>query len=732
MFTSLRIVLVASVIWSSACQAATIFSDDFQDGSYSNWSMSGNGYDAANYYYGNYSIRLDGLRQGEIAVSTAGYENVSLTMDLAALYLVTGDYCYAEYSTDGGASWNTAQWLGNGSDDGYFRTGTVSAGLDEKANLKLRFRAYTLYYNYCYGDNVSLTGTPVGGGGGGSVYDPLSGNGSVSRSALTYAFLTGSGTLNRINYSHYALPAQAANPANTFEGTLTLVGEASNGSAIEVGGDNNLQYYPDAEHLPEFEFEFVQHGTHFIPKTRGKIEGSHASWTYVLEPGRVWNENGDNGYSRVAMPFTLQERNNDCMWNGVLTFLFKDDGSVSDVAYQFAADTCAYMKVDFWGRLDAVYTPSTVTGAATLKSEYEQEVAGRMPVKPMSELATDYPGRGLITSNIGSDVTAAHMTIYGVAYNGVHYTGGCNTRYGTYPFCEVMNVPSYSTAKSVNGAYGLMRLEQKYAGNQRALGIDDYVSECTGSQWNAPTLENALDMATGNYNSSAAHADESAQTKIDNFFYVNSHAQKVSFACGYPYGTTPGTSFVYHTSDTYLLGRAMNTYYQTQAGSGADFYLDVLVEEVYQPLGLSPTTFTTLRTQDAASQPHTGFGMIYVRDDVVKLAELLSQQGGQIDSTQVLHAGMVSETLNLGAGGLNAGSSADRYNNGFWYFDLNQATTHNYGCGSATWVPYMSGYGGITVALFPNGAVYYHFSDNDELGWGKAAIELDKLSAMCP
>lgn len=724
--------LVVAGYWHAPASADTIFAEDFQDGEYGNWMLSGTGFDAANYYYGNYSMRLDGLRQGVIAVSSAGYEDVALSMDIAGLYLVYGDYCYAEFSLDGGASWNILRWLGDGSDDGYFRTGTLATGLDNNPDIQLRVRAYTLYYNYCYGDNISVTGSPTDGGDPPiDVYDSLDGSGNVTRTNLTYSFLTGSGTLALMDYSHYALPAEAANPVNTFEGTLTLSGEATGGNAVEVGGAGNLQYYPDAEHLPEFAFEFVQHGTHLIPKTRGKIEGTHASWAYVLEPGRVWNENGDGSFSRAALPFSLQERNNDCIWNGVLTFLFKDDGSVSDVAYQVAGDTCLYMKVNFWGRLDATYTPAAVAGSTVLKADYETEVARRMPVKPMSALAIDYPGSGVAPNNIGSDATAGQRAIYGVAVDGVHYTGGCETRYGTYPFCEVLDVPSYSVAKSVNAGYGLMRLEQKYAGTQRTLGIDEYVSECTGSQWDTPTFENALDMATGNFDSSVEHADESAQATIDDFFYVNTHAAKAGFACAYPNKAAPGTAFVYHTSDTYLLGRAMNVYYQAQAGPGADLYEDVLVKEIYEPLGLSPTTHTTLRTQDAAAQPHTGYGMILVRDDVVKLAEFLAQAEGRIGTEQILDSDMVQATLHLGNGGLPAGGSDDRYNNGFWYYDLDQAA-HDYGCSAATWVPYMSGYGGITVVLFPNGTTYYHFSDNGDLGWANAAVELDKIAPMCP
>ncbi len=35
----------------------------------------------------------------------------------------------------------------------------------------------------------------------------------------------------------------------------------------------------------------------------------------------------DGGYSRASLPFTLEERNANCMHNGVLTFLFKSDGT---------------------------------------------------------------------------------------------------------------------------------------------------------------------------------------------------------------------------------------------------------------------------------------------------------------------------------------------------------------------------------------------------------------------
>ena len=42
----------------------------------------------------------------------------------------------------------------------------------------------------------------------------------------------------------------------------------------------------------------------------------------------------------------------------------------------------------------------------------------------------------------------------------------------------------------------------------------------------------------------------------------------------------------------------------------------------------------------------------------------------------------------------------------------------------------MSGYGGITVALMPNGSSYYYFSDNNEFAWSATVKESNKLAPM--
>jgi hypothetical protein len=82
-----------------------------------------------------------------------------------------------------------------------------------------------------------------------------------------------------------------------------------------------------------------------------------------------------------------------------------------------------------------------VTNGATLKASHATEVANRLPTKPISALATDYPGSGVNISQFGSGITSQHMTFYGIIINGTNYVSGCNTRFGTYAFCDNMRHP---------------------------------------------------------------------------------------------------------------------------------------------------------------------------------------------------------------------------------------------------------------------------------------------------
>lgn len=74
------------------------------------------------------------------------------------------------------------------------------------------------------------------------------------------------------------------------------------------------------------------------------------------------------------------------------------------------------------------------------------------------------------------------------------------------------------------------------------------------------------------------------------------------------------------------------------------------------------------------------------------------------------------------------GAKPMKYQNGFWGQEFTSAD--NPASTSPFYVPFMSGYGGITVAMMPNGATYYYFSDNNEFSWSSAVAEATKLAPM--
>jgi len=96
-----------------------------------------------------------------------------------------------------------------------------------------------------------------------------------------------------------------------------------------------------------------------------------------------------------------------------------------------------------------------------------------------------------------------------------------------------------------------------------------------------------------------------------------------------------------------------------------------------------------------------------------------------------LHPGLLDASLQRDAsdrGITTGGPTPFHYNNGFWARDFSSAD--NAAFTSPFSVPFMSGFGGITVALMPNGSSYYVFSDNNEFAWRDVVTESDKLDSM--
>lgn len=549
---------------------------------------------------------------------------------------------------------------------------------------------------------------------------------------LTYETLMQAQTIAApSDLAEFSPAAGALPPSRVFAGRLSFRARADRTRSTLLHDDDRMTAGTSRWllALPAFDFEFVQAGDALIPLRRGPQPGRHRYWEYVLEPGRAWQEPGDHGLTRAAIPFALQERNASCLHYGVLTFLFGDAGTISQVAFQVSGETCLYLKFDLWGIAEASYAPGTPAEAAAVANAWAEEVRARLPLRPIERLRDDYPGADPAAFGSDTEVAAEDMTAYGFIIDGVHYAGGCRMRHGLHPFCDVLDLPSYSVAKSIFAGLALMRLEQQFPGAAREK-IADYVPECArAGGWDGVTFQHALDMATGRYRSAELWADEHAGYARQ-LYLAQTHARKIHHACtAFPRREAPGRRFVYQTGDTYVLGTALNAFVKRRLGREKDFYDDVVVADLWRPLALGPVMAYTLRSHDAVAQPFTGLGLVLHRDDVARIALWIANGRGVIGGRQLLDQRMLASALQRAPEdrGLVAIDARTRYQHGFYGHDVGP----DIGCAEPAWVSYLAGYGGIIVALLPNGTVYYYFSDGNSFRWRDAAVESDRIRSYC-
>ncbi|MGA2981670.1 MAG: hypothetical protein ABSD76_18915 [Terriglobales bacterium] len=578
--------------------------------------------------------------------------------------------------------------------------------------------------------------------------DPLSGNGRVNRSVLTYSQLFSNTVPTApVNDSDgFALPANAAAPSQALEGTLTLSDPATSGGAQILRDDfaDDSAGNSPWQHLPNFSFQFVQNGSYLIPVQQGLVITGDAAWNYIVGPGRVWQEKSDHGYMRASFPFALVERNQNCVHNGEMTFLFNrtKKPNLSKVRYQVTQETCLYFKLNMWGQIPATYTPGSVTNDQALENAEAAEMKNRLPSKPFSALATDYPNSGIDIGNFtGGFHSPADITTYGLLINGINYVSSCQTRYGTYAFCDNMRLPSYSLAKSSFAGLAMMWLGQQYGGGVYGQLIRSYVPQYVdGGDWTNVTFDNTSDMATGNYISTSNQADEDSAQELA-FLIAEPYSVRIADAfTPFPHKAAPGTTWVYQSHATFILTQAMNGYLQQKQGSGADIF-NAIRDAVFKPLNMSQGSWSILRTDNSASgRPFGSHGLFFIQDDIAKIGRFLNNSGGVINNIQVLDPTRLRESLfrtaspsTLGVLVADTGTpvvpNTFRYRNLFWAKHMTTSEFPQYRCNF--WVPFMSGYGGNAVLLLPNGATYYIFSDGNEFIWYAAVNEINKIAPLC-
>ncbi len=706
---TLAAALAAIASLADGLHAETLYSQDFQSGQAPEWAASGRGDVRLSVYGKNVSLKFAGRSSSRVMVPTGDRRAIVVRARIAAMDLAPADACFAEVSADQGASWLTVLSVRHGQDDGVSLVGGAfaSPALDGRAKLILRFRAdLSRPGGACFGDDVSVTGDA-----------PL----TLRSGPLDLAALSGERLDAPSPMTAFTPSPRAGAPQARFEGRLTLIPRQRPDGAVALAG---ARFAPNDPLLawPGLTLDLVQDGNRLIPATRGPIPGDNPEWEWLAAPGQVWSEPGDGGFTRAVLPVALEERNANCVHAGRVLLLFKPDGTVSRAATQFDAQTCAYFRFDAWSLVPAAYAPRPMAGAAALIARDRAERAARAPAKTLADLTAAYPA-----IDVAALARAAGpFAVWGLDDGAAHYAAPCPTRAGDDSWCAERALPSYSTAKTLVGMQGLLRLETLRPGASLER-VADHVPACAAAGgWGDVRLIDLLDMASGHFVSSGPETDENAPA-MDAFFGSTTAAAKLAFACAQPRKAAPGKVWVYHTADSFLLGAAMTDVLR-KTGLGRDEY-DDLIRPIWSAIGQSAALDATRRTYDAAAQPFTGWGLAYTRDDTVRAARFLDG-GGQARGSSGLDQRLLAEAMQRtepGGGFVALGLANLRYRHGLWARNVGPLVA----CRHAVWAPYMSGYGGISVVMFPNGVRFYAFNDENQFDWAAAVPEVDKIRPLC-
>lgn len=466
--------------------------------------------------------------------------------------------------------------------------------------------------------------------------------------------------------------------------------------------------------LPPLELSLAAEGTVLLPAQRLPLPSTHPVWQLLAGEGR-WQRDGTGGLG-LQLPLNLLEQGANCIHYGELTVALEPGGSAGQAEFIVTGQTCEYFKFRARYHGDAVWRADEVERLPVHES--------RFPVSTLEELRRE---TGIDPGQLAppAGVSAEHLTVAGLLLDGRHYQSDCTVQGSDARRCQQLPLPTFSLSKSLLAGVALMRLERLVPGSSQRT-IAELLPAC-GEGWRDVTILQALNMQTGRFDHPGYFEDEEAAIASP-LFLAPGHREKLAWACGaYPRREAPGQRWVYHSSDTYVAVTAMAALLREyRDGQEADIYSDLLYRELWSDLALSPLAAFTRRTADEVGQPYGGWGQLLTADDLLQLGLWLSREAR---APQLLDAMMIRAAVMPSANnpGVAAGDGGLRYRHGFWLLNATAAL----GCEAPYWIPFMSGHGGITLALLNPDTIYYYVSDNDEFRWLSAVSAVHRAQPLC-
>lgn len=464
--------------------------------------------------------------------------------------------------------------------------------------------------------------------------------------------------------------------------------------------------------FPGTRVRFFSAGDHLVPIERHimRVNDNNSFWQIQISPGRVWSEADDHGWSRASFPFLLTSDFGTESYNGVATFLY-DGEDVSQLRYQLTQQTSPYLLESYFVAFNQVsfqYHSGGVDQLEVRRRDFSRELADRKPLRPWAALEDQYGSA--VLDDFEGDIDPLKTITSGLMIDDVIYLKPVYTPYGDYPYPEEIRLGIWSVTKSMFGLVTMLRMAEKYGDGIFQLKIADYLEVSAEHEgWDEVTFGDALNMATGigtgtdEVNPNMILNGYLEDTEPYNAWYLApTQAEKLQYVFrnrNHPWG--PGVHARYRDRDIFTLGAALLGLLQEKEGAQASLS-DMMIEEVYRPIGIHHMSFTrTMEAPGQADLPHMGWGLYMSVDDIAKLSGLL-QQGGRHQGEQILSAAKLREALyQTDKRGLPTGKSnlygPQSYHMTLWHTPYRSASGREYS------IPEMHGWGGMLVALMPNG-----------------------------
>lgn len=551
-----------------------------------------------------------------------------------------------------------------------------------------------------------------------------------------------------VDNSAFTPSARATAARAPFFGTLRFVESPMRSLPTRIAPA--LVLGRDPQLFPAAEIAFFTDQGDLVPFSEEVIRVASADhgksfWDLIVQPGRVWSEPEDGGWSRAAFPFALVNSIEGETHNGLATFLYRGT-QVSNLRFQIVQQTAPFLiqaRFTAAGLAPASFAPANEDRLPALHARRAAERRDAVHIADWAALATQVGADRL--ADFDGRVGPPDLVLSGLDYRGTFYLKECASAAGPLPWCDRARFGVWSVTKAAANETALLRLAQKYGPGVFELKIRDYVPEAAPYPgWSEVSFENAIDMATGIGNgSTGTHPNDISDgygfpdPLYDRWYTARSVNEKVAAMLRdggvYPWG--PGKVARYRDQDMFILGIAMDRLLKSKEGPNADLWT-MLEREVFEPIGIHQAPINrTLEPNGSAGQPLMAYGYYPTVGDLVLIARLY-QNGGKAGERQLLYSARVRELLagtapkGLPTGEQLAGGETT-YTNAFWV----SAYTGAHGC--RLLYPRMLGWGGNLVALLPQGLIGIRLAKGDDsqlalvetAGMARVA---DRLAPACP